>query len=153
MTSCTFAGHREVYQAKIDERIETAIDNLLRTDSEFTFYTGGMGDFDNKCASAVRAAKRKYPQKKISLALVLPYMSNRLNTDKEYYEYCYDEIIIPSEIAGVHYKSAITMRNRWIIDRVNYLIAFVYRDFGGALETVKYARKQGKTIINLAEQN
>ena len=50
MTACTFAGHREVYQAKIDERIETAIDDLLQTDSEFTFYTGGMGDFDNKCA-------------------------------------------------------------------------------------------------------
>lgn len=153
MTSCTFAGHREVYQAKLDERIETEIDKLLLTDNEFVFYPGGMGDFDKKCASAVRAAKRKYPQKKISLVLVLPYMSNRLNTDKEYYEYYYDEIIIPAELVGVHYKSAITMRNRWIIDRVDCLIAFVYRNFGGALETVKYAWKQGKTIISLAEKN
>ena len=149
MTSCTFAGHREVYQTKIDERIETAVDNLLQTDSEFTFYTGGMGYFDKKCASAVRAAKRKYPGKKIRLALVLPYMSNRLNTDKEYYQYYYDEIIIPTVLAGVHYKAAITMRNRWLVDCV---IAYVYRDFGGALETVKYAQKQGKPVINLVEQ-
>lgn len=152
MTSCTFAGHREVYQAKIDEAIEQAIDNLLKTDSEFIFYTGGMGDFDGKCASAVRAAKQKYPDKKIRLALVLPYMSNRLNTDKGYYQYYYDEIIIPAELAGVHYKVAITMRNRWLVDRVDCLIAFVHRDFGGALETIKYARKQRKPVINLAEQ-
>ena len=152
MTSCTFAGHREVYQLKIDEEIENAIDNLLQTDSEFVFYTGGMGDFDNKCASAVRAAKRKYPSKKIRLALVLPYMSNRLNTDKEYYQYYYDEIIIPAELAGVYYKAAITMRNRWLVDRVDCVIAYVNRDYGGALETVKYARKQGKPVINLAEQ-
>lgn len=152
MTSCTFAGHREVYQTKIDERIETAVYNLLQTDSEFTFYTGGMGYFDKKCASAVRAAKRKYPGKKIRLALVLPYMSNRLNTDKEYYQYYYDEIIIPTVLAGVHYKAAITMRNRWLVDRVDCVIAYVYRDFGGALETVKYAQKQGKPVINLVEQ-
>ena len=152
MTSCTFAGHREVYQLKIDKAIGQAIDNLLQTDSEFIFYTGGMGDFDGKCASAVRAAKRKYPGKKIRLALVLPYMSNRLNTDKEYYQYYYDEIIIPAELAGVHYKAAITMRNRWLVDRVDCVIAYVYRDYGGALETVKYAQKQGKPVINLAEQ-
>ena len=152
MTSCTFAGHREVYQAKIDEAIEKAIDNLLQTDSEFIFYTGGMGDFDNKCASAVRTAKRKYPNKEIRLALVLPYMSNRLNTDKDYYQYYYDEIIIPTELAGIHYKAAITMRNRWLVDRVDCVIAYVYRDFDGALKTVKYARKQGKPVINLAEQ-
>lgn len=152
MTSCTFAGHKEVYQLKIDEEIENAIDNLLQTDSEIIFYTGGMGDFDNKCASAVRAAKRKYPDKKIRLALVLPYMSNRLNTDKDYYQYYYDEIIIPAELAGVHYKAAITMRNRWLVDRVDCVIAYVYRDYGGALETVKYAQKQGKPIINLTKQ-
>ena len=152
MTFCTFAGHREVYQAKIDEAIGQAIDNLLQTDSEFVFYTGGMGDFDNKCASAVCVAKRKYPDKKIRLDLVLPYMSNRLNTDKDYYQYYYDEIIIPAELAGVHYKAAITMRNRWLVDRVDCVIAYVYRDYGGALETVKYAQKQGKPVINLAEQ-
>ena len=89
MTTCTFAGHREVYQPMINAKIEKAIRELLQTDSEFIFYTGGMGEFESKCASAVRLAKRKYPHLKICLALVLPYMSNRLNTEKEYYEYYY----------------------------------------------------------------
>lgn len=90
----------------MDAKIEKAIRELLQTDSEFIFYTGGMGEFDSKCASAVRSAKRQYPHLKICLALVLPYMSNKLNTEKAYYEYYYDEIIIPEELCGVHYKTA-----------------------------------------------
>lgn len=152
MTACTFAGHREVYHAGMDEKIEKAIRKLLQTDSEFVFYTGGMGEFDSRCASAVRAAKRRYPHLKIHLVLVLSYMSNRLNTDKEYYEYCYDEILLPEELCGVHYKAAIQKRNRWMVDRADYLIAYLFRNFGGAYETVKYAKKQGKTVINLAEE-
>ena len=150
MTSCTFAGHREVYQPMLDAKIEKAIQELLQTDSEFIFYTGGMGEFNSKCASAVRSAKQQYPHLMIRLALVLPYMSNRLNTEKAYY---YDEIIIPEELCGVHYKAAIQKRNRWMVDRADCLIAYLFRDFGGAYETVKYAKKQGKPVTNLAEQN
>lgn len=152
MVTCTFAGHREVYQSKIDVKIEQTIQKLLLTDTGFIFYTGGMGDFDSKCASAVRSAKRRNPGLNICLALVLPYMSNRLNTDKDFYESCYDDIIIPMELCNAHYKAAITKRNRWMVDRADCLIAYIYRDFGGALETVKYAQRQGKPVINLAEE-
>ena len=51
-----------------------------------------------------------------------------------------------------NYKAAIQKRNRWLVDRADFLIAYLFRDFGGAYETVKYAKKQGKPVINLAEQ-
>lgn len=38
-----------------------------------------------------------------------------------------------------------------MVDRADCLIAYLFRDFGGAYETVKYAAKQGKPITNLAE--
>ena len=40
MTACTFAGHREVYQAGVESKIEETICRLLRTDQKFVFYTG-----------------------------------------------------------------------------------------------------------------
>lgn len=150
MTVCVFAGHREVYQSGIDTKIEEAISRLLQTD-DFVFLTGGMGEFDKMCSSAVRKAKRNNPKLNISLTLVMPYMSNRLNKEKELYEYLYDEIIIPDGMENVHYKAAIKKRNRWMADRADYIISYVYRDYGGAFETVKYALKQGKTVINLAQ--
>ena len=152
MTTCVFSGHREVYQSGIEARLDAEIEKLLQTDKEFLFLNGGMGQFDSMGAGAVLAAKRRHPEKCITLALVLPYMSNRLNMDKEYYRLYYDQIIIPEELDNTYHKAAIQFRNRWMVDRADTVIAYVCRDFGGALATVRYARKQGKSVINIAEK-
>lgn len=151
MTVCTFAGHREVYQANISEMLDEAISKIINTDDSFRFLVGGMGEFDGMCSSAVRRAKRKYPNKEIRLELVLPYLTQELNDNKLYYETSFDDVVIPIELAGVHYKSAITKRNRWMVEQSDWLIAFVYRDFGGAYTTLHYAEKKGLQIINLAK--
>lgn len=151
MTVCTFAGHREVYQANISEMLDKAISKIINTDDSFRFLVGGMGEFDGMCSSAVRRAKRKYPNKEIRLELVLPYLTQELNDNKLYYKTSFDDVVIPIELAGVHYKSAITKRNRWMVEQSDWLIAFVYRDFGGAYTTLHYAEKKGLKIINLAK--
>lgn len=152
MTTCTFAGHREVYQSDIDKSLDAAISQILENgDSEFSFLVGGMGDFDGACSAAVRRAKRTHRDKTIHLQLVMPYLTHELNESKNYYEQYYDDVIVPMEIAGVHYKSAITKRNRWMVDESQFLIAFVYRDHGGAYTTLKYARKKNLNIINIAK--
>ncbi len=148
---CTFAGHREVYQANISEMLDEAISKIINTDDNFRFLVGGMGEFDGICSSAVRRAKRKYPNKEIRLELVLPYLTHELNENKLYYETSFDDVVIPIELAGVHYKSAITKRNRWMVEQSDWLIAFIYRDFGGAYTTLRYAEKKGLQIINLAK--
>ena len=150
MTVCTFAGHIEVYQTKISDKLDEALAKIIETDDSFIFLVGGMGDFDGMCSSAVRRAKKKHPDKRISLELVLPYLTSELNKSKEYYETYFDDVIVPSELAGVHYKSAITKRNRWMVEQSNWIIAFVYRDFGGAYTTLRYAEKKGLRVINLA---
>ena len=61
MTVCTFAGHREVYQANIADRLDEALAKIIETDDNIRFLVGGMGDFDGMCSSAVRRAKRNYP--------------------------------------------------------------------------------------------
>jgi len=48
MVSCTFSGHRDVYQANIDVQIRKALDDIMKTDDVITFYTGAMGEFDSK---------------------------------------------------------------------------------------------------------
>ena len=151
MTVCTFAGHREVYQANISEMLDEALSKIINTDDSFRFLVGGMGEFDGMCSSAVRRAKRKYPNKEIRLEIVLPYLTHELNENKLYYETSFDDVVIPIELAGVHYKSAITKRNRWMVEQSDWLIAFVYRDFGGAYTTLRHAEKKGLQIINLAK--
>ena len=150
MTVCTFAGHREIYLSMIDEKIRKALNELLQNDTEFIFYTDSMGDFDKKCESAVRTLKKENPDLRIQLIFVLPYMTNRLNNEKEYFDTYYDDVIIPAELDEVHYKAAIKKRNRWMADRAEYVLAYVHCDFGGAFDTVKYAQQKEKQVLNLA---
>ena len=153
MKTCTFAGHREVFASGTESDIESAIETILASDTHYIFYTGGMGEFDSKCSAAVRRAKRNHPEKNIKLFLVEPYMKTEINECKDYYEWSFDDVLIPIELADIHYKNAIKQRNKWMVDRSDYLIAYVLRDFGGAYETLKYARKKGGiVIINLAEK-
>ncbi len=152
MIRCTFAGHRDVTGLE-ETDVEAALEKIIdRSDSPIECLAGGMGNFDHICASAVRRLKRKYQNKEITLILVLPYMQKRINRDKAYYENRFDLILIPSQLEGVHYKQAIGLRNRWMVEQSDYLIAMVNKEYGGAYTTLKYAKKLGKTVINLAER-
>ena len=79
-------------------------------------------------------------------------MHEGLNRYKDYNESLYDGIIIPQELLGIHPKAAITKRNRWMVDQSDLLIAFVQRDFGGAYETLKYARRKKVSVINISDE-
>lgn len=142
---CSCFGHREVYK-NIDSDLTASIEYAVSKGCTI-FLTGGIGQFDALFASYVRSVKKHHPE--IELVLVKPYFSNKLNKSKEFYEMMYDDILIPEAVMGVHYKAAIKVRNRWMVDQSDLIIAYVYRDFGGAYDTIKYAEKQRKEIINI----
>lgn len=150
MYTVTFAGHREVYQSEVRTRLAEELEKVAAEHDSVLFYVGGMGDFDGMCAAEVRALKHRHPKQDIKLVLVEPYMKQSINEEGEYLHMMYDEILIPMELAGIHYKKAITERNRWMVREANLLIAYVYRDFGGAVNTVRYAQKMNKEVLNLA---
>ena len=145
MKACCGFGHREVFE-NISEQIETAVLMAIKDGCD-VFYTGAMGEFDSLFSSAVRRAKKAHPH--IKLICVKPYMTNDINTDRDYYRTMYDDVIIPDELAGVHYKAAIKARNRWIVDHSDLMIVYTIREHGGAYEALKYARRKGKGIIHL----
>lgn len=109
-----------------------------------------MGEFDKLYMSEIRKIKRQYPE--IKLICVKPYMTKEINENGDYLLSIYDDIIIPSELADIHYKSVITKRNRLVIDWSDIVISYVKRKYGGAFDAIKYANKQNKAIINLADK-
>lgn len=109
-----------------------------------------MGRFDGQFATAVRSMKKSYSD--IELILVYPYLTQELNKDKELYKHNYDSILIPSELDGIHYKSTIKARNRWLVNNSDYVVSYVCRSFGGAYDAVQYAKRQSKEIYNTIEE-
>ena len=76
-------------------------------------------------------------------------MTKDINEVGDYLFTLYDDIIIPTELAGVHYKSIITKRNQLIINWCDEIVGYNRRRYGGAYRAIKYAEKQGIEVINL----
>lgn len=143
MKACCGFGHRNVFE-NISDKIDKAVEYAINEGCEL-FYTGGMGEFDSLFSSAVRKAKKSCPS--IKLICVKPYMTKEINESKDYYAAIYDDVIIPQELMGIHYKKAITARNRWMIENSDIVISYTIRDHGGAYTALKYAEQNKKIII------
>ena len=143
---CCGFGHR-VLLMDVEKPLRDVLERLVAERGVRVFYTGGMGEFDELFARTVRSMKRECPS--LRLVLVMPYLTERLNMDKMFYESLYDEILIPAELDGVHPKAAIGLRNRWMVDHSDIVIAALHRDFGGAAEAVRYAEKVGKKVVRI----
>lgn len=143
---CTFFGHRNV-EEPIEGVLYDSICRMIEQEKVTTFYVGGHGDFDKLCASVVRIVKRCYPN--IRLILVKPQMTAKFDANRYCYTMMYDDVIIPPKSNAAHYKAAIPIRNRWMAAHADVIITYVRRDYGGAYNAVKYAKKLGKPIVAL----
>jgi len=139
----SFIGHREVDDFFfVEEQVYKIVDDLISSKEFVEFYVGRNGEFDLLVASVIKRAKRDIWDRNSSLILVLPYEVSNI----EDYENYYDEVMIPSELYQVHFKSAITRRNEWLIENSDMLVAYITRDYGGAAQCLKKAIQRGIEI-------
>ena len=142
----SFFGHRQLYDfRRIDERLVPILKELIRTKSYVAFLIGRNGEFDEYSASVIKRIQKEIGKDNNDLTLVLPYTVANI----EYYEKYYDHILLPEIIGDVHPKSAITKRNRWMVEQSDLVIVNVEHNKGGAFTAMKYAEKQNKKLINL----
>lgn len=147
-----FFGHREINDSfKIEERLEEEIYRLLGEKEYVDFLVGRNGEFDQFASSAVLRVRKRYRDDNSSLILVLPYPKADYLNNVEYYEEYYSEIEISHVASVAHPKAAIQIRNREMVDRADLILCCIEREKGGAWQTVQYAIKQEKTVINLAD--
>ena len=147
-TVCFF-GHRTMEDvSQVSRRLNQIIRHLLTEKEYVEFLMGRDGDFDILAASIVKRAKNEVRNDNSSLIWVLPYPTADLNQNYQSYAMYYDEIEICEN--GAHFKAAFQKRNRSMIDRADLVVCYITRQSGGAYQTIRYAEKQGKKIINIA---
>ena len=144
-------GHRIIedyltVEAKLYEllRIITQKEN-----KEIEFLVGRNGDFDLMAASVIRKLKKETGNENAFLTLVLPYETAELRNNTESFESYYDSIEICEASADCNFKYAIVARNRDMIDRSDMVVVYVKNESGGAYQSLKYAEKNQKRVINL----
>ena len=148
----SFFGHRLVERAsEIEVRLEILLHDLITQKEYVEFLVGRDGEFDLLAASAIRRAVKQYGYGNTSLSLVLPYMKAEYHNNEQSYFSYYDEVEICMESSDAHYKSAIQVRNRCMVDRSDLVVCCIQHKSGGAYRTMQYAKKQGKQVRNLAD--
>ncbi|MBQ9117071.1 MAG: hypothetical protein IJY04_08595 [Clostridia bacterium] len=110
-------------------------------------YLGGYGDFDSFAYNCCKKYKQTHPD--TLLVFVTPYITVEYQRSTlDYQKLRYDTIIYP-EIENRPLKFAITYRNKWMVDKADFLICAIEHEYGGAYKTYRYAKTQKKQIFNI----
>ncbi len=148
----SFFGHRSIERAsEVENRFDKLLHELIAQKEYVEFLIGRDGEFDLLASAAIKRAVREYGYGNTHFTLVLPYMKAEYrDNEKEYLDY-YDEVEVCAESADAHPKAAIQIRNRKMVDRSDLVVCCIQHKSGGAYKTMQYAEKQGKSIVNLAD--
>lgn len=147
-----FFGHRDIEDiVRVESLLEKEIRRIIRENEYVDFLVGRHGDFDQSAASSVLRVRKSVGEHNSSLTLVLPYMTAEYRDNEEYFLDYYTDVEVSHKASTSHPKSAIQIRNREMVDRADLIICYIERKSGGAWQTVNYAIKQNKKVINLFE--
>lgn len=148
----SFFGHRDFSEHYIYEnKVVEIIKEIIRTKEYVEFLVGRNGEFDVFAASCVRRAKKELFADNSSLILYLPYTSAEYENNQDSFDSFYDEVYICEKSSSAHYKAAIQIRNKEMVDSSNLIICFIKNNSGGAYKTICYAITQNKIITNIAK--
>ncbi len=139
--SCAFTGHRELAEDFSARKLKKEIKRMIER-GVVTFYNGVAMGFDLIAAELVLELKKKYPH--VKLVAHVPCLGQEKyysGEDKERYAAVLkqaDEQVVLFE----HYtRGCMHARNRYMVDRADYLIAYCHSEKGGTAYTVQYFLK------------
>lgn len=145
MKSCFLFGHADCPDqvlSRLEQAIETAISNGV-TD----FYVGNRGAFDRLATTAVKQAKKKFPE--VRLYLLLAY--HPAERPQELSE-GFDGTYYPLEKTSPR-RFAIVRANEAMLRQAEYVICYV-NHVGNTRKLFAVAQKRRElTIDNIAERN
>ena len=145
MKSCFFIGHREA-SSEILPALRDAVEQHIVDYSVTEFVVGHYGGFDRMAAKAVIAAKEHHPE--ITLSMLIPYHPAEQPGELPP---GFDNTFYPPGMEYVPRRLAIVRANRYMIDHVDFLIAYVWHPASNAQDLMEYAQKKGIPTTNLRE--
>ena len=154
MDACCFTGHRKIPPAlsgDLQKKLIQTIDRLYEENRIVTYYAGGAQGFDALASEAVIERRAEIPA--LRLVVVMPHAEQAARWSMEdrarhkHITDAADEVIC---LAEHYYRGCMQRRNRYLVDRSDVCVCYLTEQTGGTAYTVKYAKKRGLDIVNLA---
>lgn len=150
---CCFTGHRPEKltrsEAEIKKDLEAAI--LQAIDDGFvTFITGMARGVDIWAGEIVLQLRRSHPN--IHLIATSPYQGfeSRWPTDwQRRYNSILEQADLVRFVCKGYSKACFQIRNEWMVDRSDRVIAVYNGEPGGTRNTIEYALKLGITTVKI----
>ena len=143
MKSCFFIGHRETSE-EIFSALTEAVEHHIVDFGVTEFIVGNYGSFDRMAARAVISAKALHPG--LTLLLLLPYHPAERPVK---IPPGFDGIFYPPGMESVPHRYAIVRANRYMINHVDYLVAYAWHPASNARDLAEYAQRKGIPTSNL----
>jgi len=138
--TCTFFGHRFIPK-EIEPTLRATLIHLIENHDVNLFYVGNQGGFDCMVRRVLKDLSKTHT---IAYYVALAYMPK--NPDENY-----ADTLLPNGIETVPKRFAITYRNRWMIDRADFVVTYVNNHIAsGAAQFKALAEQKGKAVINLS---
>lgn len=136
------------YEKMID-RIYKTLEALIEDDCKI-FYTGMAMGFDIICAECVLELRKKY--KDIQLICAIPHEKQNIAYPVDWqqrYKYvlnkCDRRVLVNYE----YHKNCFQERNMYMVDNSDFVVCWYDGKPGGTRNTLRYAQKQDRTVINI----
>ena len=138
MKSCFFIGHREAPD-DLFSLLKDAVERHISDYGVREFIVGHYGNFDRLAANAVISAKKKHTD--VVLSLLLPYhpAERPIKIPQGF-----DNSFYPPGLERVPRKFAIVRANHYMVDNVDFLIAYAWHPASSARDLVEYAKEREK---------
>ena len=144
MKSCFFIGHREASSEVLPALME-AVEQHIVEFGVTEFIVGHYGEFDRMAAKSVIEAKAQHPE--ITLSMLIPYHPAERPVKLPH---GFDNTFYPPGMEKVPRRLAIVRANRYVVDHVDYLIAYAWHPGSNARELVEYAKKrEAKQLVQI----
>ena len=141
-TTCAFTGHRQLNKDFSPQKLFTEIEKLIQLGVR-DFYNGMAMGFDLLAAECVLLFKKKDPSIRL-IACIPCYGQEKYFSEEDKARYIHllkvaDEKLILSEN---YYQGCMQVRDQYMIDHADTVLAYCTKDTGGAAYTVRYCQRK-----------
>lgn len=152
--TCYFTGHRNLpigQEEEIWKRVYACLEPLLEEGVRY-FGVGGALGFDTLVAEKLLALRESRPEIRIILVQPFPGYQSRWTPAQQAraaaVEARVDKVVVCCQTPG---RGAFLARDRHLVDCSSCCIAWCTHTTGGTAYTLRYARKQGLRVWNVAD--
>lgn len=160
--SCCFTGYRPHKYPFSFDGVDPAyleMENAL-TETVFslpkegfcTFYTGAAMGFDLMAAETVLLCRKALGKGIVKLVCVVPFLGQENSYTPEW-KARYDRVLAAADevitLSEVYTRDCYQKRNRYMVDRSDLVLTWFDGQSGGTKNTLSYAKRQGRRILNL----